>query len=78
MFCKYCGIRLKGNETLFCSSCEEMKEELGNTEFFYYSKEEVRAAKRSKPFINRFIVSMLVATVFSYGASFAVDLISAM
>ncbi len=52
-----------------------MKDELGNTEFFYYSREEARAAKRKKPFVKRFVTGMLVATVLSYGASFAFDLI---
>lgn len=76
MFCKYCGVKLSENETLFCSSCEEIKGELDGAGFFYCSKEEARAAKRKKPFVKKFVACMLVSTVLSYGASFAFDLIT--
>lgn len=77
MYCKYCGIRLSGNQTVLCSVCEALKDDMGkHSEEFCYSREEIADARKRKPFVRRFTVSMFVAAVLSYGASFAFDLIS--
>ena len=77
MFCEYYGIKLSGNENFICSTGEEIKEESKNNELFYYSGRKAKRVNSNKPFIKRLVGGLLVATVLSYGASFAFDLITA-
>ncbi len=77
MFCEYYGIKLSGNENFIYSTGEEIKDESDNNEIFYYSNRKAKRAKSNKPFIKRLVGGLFVATVLSYGASFAFDLITA-
>ncbi len=78
MYCKYCGIRLRGNQTVLCSVCEALKDDAGkNAEEFSYSREELRDTRKKKPSVRRFVVSMMIAAVISYGAVFVSDVIAA-
>lgn len=78
MYCKYCGIRLRGNQTVLCSVCEALKDDMGkNSEMFSYSREELNDEKRKRPSVRRFVISMTVAAVISYGASFVFDVVAA-
>lgn len=78
MYCKYCGIRLRGNQTVLCSVCESLKDDMGNdSEMFSYSREELRDARKKKTSVRKFILSMTVAAVISYGAVFVSDVIAA-
>ena len=78
MYCKYCGIRLRGNQTVLCSVCESLKDDMGkNSEMFSYSREELNDERRKRPSVRRFVISMTVAAVISYGASFVFDVVAA-
>lgn len=76
MYCKYCGIRLRDNQTVLCSVCEALKDDMGkNSEMFSYSREELNDAKRKRPSVRRFVVSLMIAAIISYGASFVSDVV---
>lgn len=78
MYCKYCGIRLRGNKKVLCSVCESLKNGVGkDSEEFSYSREELADARRKKPSARRFVVFMTVAAAISYGASFIFDVVAA-